>query len=150
MAEYKTSAVTREGNRRRNAKWRANNPEHVAQLDREKAMRHHYKHHDENKAKLRAKAKRAWDAMTPEQRRDRALRAVYKITLEEFNARLEAQGFRCAACGTDDPGKRGWQLDHCHREGHWRGILCHHCNTGLGLAKDNIETLQKWIEYLRR
>ena len=40
-------------------------------------------------------------------------------------------------------------VDHCHIKGHVRGLLCKHCNSMLGMAKDNIQTLQNAIEYLK-
>lgn len=40
-------------------------------------------------------------------------------------------------------------MDHNHNSGKFRGMLCHHCNRGLGNFKDNINTLQAAIEYLR-
>jgi len=73
------------------------------------------------------------------------------ITVAERDAMLAAQGYKCLACGTDRPGNRwGWQVDHCHATGRIRGVLCHFCNVSIGNAKDNIETLQKWISYLQR
>jgi hypothetical protein len=40
-------------------------------------------------------------------------------------------------------------IDHCHNTGKVRGLLCDHCNKGLGLFKDNIDYLNKAIEYLK-
>lgn len=40
-------------------------------------------------------------------------------------------------------------MDHNHESGKFRGMLCNHCNRGLGNFKDNINTLQAAIEYLK-
>lgn len=40
------------------------------------------------------------------------------------------------------------QIDHCHKSGKVRGLLCKHCNWLLGHAKDNPNTLARAIEYL--
>tara|TARA_B100000809_G_C14852193_1_gene428735 strand:+ start:192 stop:587 length:396 start_codon:yes stop_codon:yes gene_type:complete len=45
---------------------------------------------------------------------------------------------------------RAFSLDHDHETGEFRGWLCHNCNTGLGLFKDNLDTLQKAINYLKK
>ena len=39
-------------------------------------------------------------------------------------------------------------VDHCHNTGKYRGLLCVTCNTGLGAFKDNVDLMQKAIEYL--
>ena len=77
----------------------------------------------------------------------------YGITLELFNFMLEKQNGVCAIC--KNAFKRPY-IDHDHkcRPGGKscgrcvRGILCFSCNTFLGHAKDNKETLRAAIAYL--
>ena len=78
------------------------------------------------------------------------LHKLYGITLEERDLILQSQNGRCAICRTDDPGKRGWFTDHCHTVNKVRGILCQHCNSVLGYAKDDTAILKAAIVYLRR
>jgi hypothetical protein len=70
------------------------------------------------------------------------------FTQEEYDAKLKEQGYRCAICKTTDPGPMAFHADHDHKTGQKRGVLCHKCNTGLGLLKDNVEVLCEAIEYL--
>lgn len=59
----------------------------------------------------------------------------------------------CGICGSAKVGcsKRygNFHVDHDHRTGRIRGLLCQGCNVGLGAFRDNPETLAKAIEYLR-
>lgn len=98
---------------------------------------------------------RKWAAENPERARyhsrKKLLRKKYNMTLEEHDALFASQGFACGACGSPTPNsKKGWSTDHCHSTGAVRGILCHHCNVGIGHAKDSPQTLQMWIKYLGR
>jgi hypothetical protein len=52
---------------------------------------------------------------------------------------------KCEACGSTD---RKLCIDHDHRTNNVRGLLCHNCNTALGLVGDNLSTLQNLIHYL--
>lgn len=63
--------------------------------------------------------------------RDKRLRKEYGISEREYDAILEEQGGGCAICGKA-PGKRAHAVDHCHKDGHVRGILCWTCNATLG------------------
>jgi hypothetical protein len=75
----------------------------------------------------------------------------FGLTLEAWEKEFEAQGKRCAACGTFDSGsKYGWHTDHDHRTNQFRGILCRSCNIALGLVSDNIEHLRVLIAYLEK
>ncbi len=100
-------------------------------------------------------ANKLWAAANPERARyhsrKKLLGKKYGMTIEEHDALFASQGFSCGACGSDSPNsKKGWSTDHCHDTGVVRGILCHHCNVGLGHAKDNLQTLRAWISYLEK
>ncbi|MCW2778268.1 MAG: vBYenPAB5 [Frankiales bacterium] len=74
----------------------------------------------------------------------------YGLTLVQYRALVEEQQDRCAICG--DPEKEGWDLavDHCHRTGRVRGLLCRRCNVGLGLLRDRPDLLRAAASYLER
>lgn len=73
----------------------------------------------------------------------------FGITQEEYNKMLESQNGVCAVCGGLNKGK-GLCVDHDHRTGKIRGLLCHKCNLALGMAEDNLETLKNLVTYLLR
>ena len=73
----------------------------------------------------------------------------FGITMDQKQKLLEFQGSVCAVCGADTPQSRQpWSLDHCHATREIRGVLCHFCNIGLGVARDNKQVLLAMIEYL--
>ncbi len=41
-------------------------------------------------------------------------------------------------------------IDHCHKTGEVRGLLCGNCNTALGMINDSAEILTSMLEYIRR
>lgn len=80
-------------------------------------------------------------------------REKFGFTKELFDTTLAAQAGCCAICGillNDGVPTHAACADHCHVTNTPRGILCKHCNSMLGQAKDNIESLQKAIEYLEK
>lgn len=83
--------------------------------------------------------------------RERNLRKSFGIGVEDYNKLLEAQGWCCAICGAEQcvTGKN-FAVDHDHRTGKIRGLLCQFCNTALGKFQDSKKTLLKAIEYLER
>lgn len=98
-------------------------------------------------------ANRAWSAKNPKKRADlnrKHLMMRYGITQHEYEKMLLAQDNKCAVCGTNKPGGPGgvFAVDHNHKTGKVRGLLCSSCNTALGLLKDNKETLCSAITYL--
>lgn len=84
--------------------------------------------------------------------RKRHLKVKYGVTQEWYEQQLEKQNGRCAVCGTEDPGKglKHFHIDHNHATGEVRGLLCHSCNTGIGLFKEDINLIEKAIEYVNR
>lgn len=76
----------------------------------------------------------------------------YGLSIEQFDEMLRSQAFACAICGNGKAGGRNgtWHVDHCHETKKIRGLLCHHCNTALGLFKDNLIILRSAIIYLKK
>lgn len=83
-----------------------------------------------------------------EKSRDYSLRSRYGMTLIQFNAMFEAQGRKCALCRSDKSDGKNFVVDHSHKTGKVRGILCSYCNRALGMLKDDVEILKKAIAYL--
>jgi Recombination endonuclease VII len=85
--------------------------------------------------------------------RDRhaTLRRKYGISVEEYEQILAEQDGVCAICGEDEKDQR-WgclYVDHDHKTGKIRGLLCRDCNLALGLFQDDLALLKRAVRYLR-
>jgi len=90
-----------------------------------------------------------WRKNNPDKEKNNYLRTRYGITLEDFNTMHEKQKGCCAICGkSSDENKQGLSVDHNHKTGKVRGLLCSHCNFVIGYANDSIERLHQIINYL--
>ncbi|MGR7027288.1 endonuclease VII domain-containing protein [Geodermatophilus sp. URMC 62] len=74
------------------------------------------------------------------------LRRRYGITAEEVDAMFAEQGGRCAICRRAP----ALHVDHDHRSGEVRALLCFRCNGGLGQFKDDPATLRAAARYVER
>lgn len=79
----------------------------------------------------------------------------FGITLEEYNALLIKQNGVCAICQCKEKAKsvkgdriKELAVDHSHKTGKIRGLLCMSCNKGLGSFDDDINKLYLAIKYL--
>jgi len=75
--------------------------------------------------------------------------ATYNLTPEELVIALEAES--CAVCGRPWGAPKGEQphIDHDHRTGAFRGVLCGRCNIGIGQFDDDPDRLENGARYLR-
>ena len=87
-----------------------------------------------------------WRCQTSERYNDRFRK--YGLTQAKYNSLFELQKGRCQICGGDL--NHGLNVDHDHKTGTVRGLLCSYCNTGLGLFRDDVSTLARAIAYLVR
>lgn len=85
-------------------------------------------------------------AERPQVEQDWYLRTEYGLTLVQYNAIRTKQRNRCAICRKSQ--KKRLAVDHDHKTGRVRGLLCERCNHGLGHFKDNKALLAKAIKYL--
>lgn len=61
------------------------------------------------------------------------------------------QDGRCAICGTSECSSGAELcLDHCHKTGEFRGLLCHRCNTTIGRFNDDPKLVLRAFHYLTR
>lgn len=83
-------------------------------------------------------------------KKDCKYRRTYGISLKDFETMLVDQDNRCAICRTDTYMGHNWHVDHSHKTGQVRGILCANCNTALGKFQDSVDILESAISYLLR
>lgn len=82
------------------------------------------------------------------------LRRNYNLNKDELASMKQSQNNRCYLCGSEgflignNNHAERLVVDHCHETGRVRKLLCHNCNRALGLFKENVELLQKAIQYL--
>lgn len=99
-----------------------------------------------------------WRKDNPEKRarirKNEWLMKNYKITVEEYERLREKQNNRCNLC-FEEPrvsrrknGEKRLQVDHCHKTGKIRSLLCHQCNRALGLLNEDPVLLWRCINYL--
>ena len=75
--------------------------------------------------------------------REYHLRSRYGITGADFDAMVDAQGGKCAVCD-----HKPEHVDHDHKSGRVRGVLCFNCNQALGNVRDDVRVLDGLIRYL--
>ena len=146
MRRYRTENYERirERDRKAEALWREKNHDY--------RLAYEAKYREMNREKLRKKW-REWAQASrynePKKNRSRSLKYLYGITVEQYEELLAKQDGHCAVCNrTPDQEKKGvLHVDHDHKTGAVRGLLCSNHNTALGLAQDNPDTLRALAAY---
>ncbi len=77
----------------------------------------------------------------------RRIKAKYGLDRAGYDQLLTNQSGLCAICRRPT---LAFDVDHDHKTGAVRGLLCHTCNIGLGSFKDNVEYLANAIRYLEK
>ncbi len=74
---------------------------------------------------------------------------TFGVSPERYAELLELQGGGCAICGESERLGTSFSVDHDHKTGMVRGLLCRACNAAIGGLKDDVAVLQRAIDYLR-
>ena len=82
--------------------------------------------------------------------RNSRLRNIYNISDRIYYQMLYDQNGLCKVCDTANPGTSSGRfvIDHDHVSGVRRGLICHHCNLGLGHFFDNPKIMAKAQVYI--
>lgn len=93
--------------------------------------------------------------MNPEKWKNAHLKRMYGITLEEYNQMKQEQNGKCAICSCEEKFKQNEKIknlcvDHDHKTGEIRGLLCHRCNIALSVIEIYIKNPEKWDNYLQK
>src|ERR1700688_5078254 len=85
----------------------------------------------------------------PSNRREHNLLSSYGLTLNQYNKMFESQNGLCLGCYKHQS-EFTYRLfvDHCHKTGKIRGLLCSGCNRALGGVHDVPDTLRRLADYL--
>jgi hypothetical protein len=125
------------------ARWRNANREHVNKSKMESYLRNREKYLAYSRSSKRRLATFKWK-----------LETHFGITEQQFDQMLQDQGGCCAICGKGPEEANGHRhkhrlcVDHDHKTGVVRGLLCTTCNSGLGCYRDDPELMANAIEYL--
>jgi len=111
--------------------YRLNNLEHCKQLERKSSRKNSTKRLGKNRFyKLKA----------------------YGLTPQDYDFMLAAQSFKCEICPTKHESEENkfqkLSVDHCHKTGKVRALLCTLCNGAVGFVRESLETVENLKNYL--
>lgn len=124
---------------RRLREYRKKNPEEVRARDRDLYGRELKRFQKKGRDKYHK---------DPAHHKDKYLKSLYGLAPGEFKRMLSEQGGVCAICKLPPTGKRSLGVDHDHKSGTIRGLLCGPCNSGIGLLKESKSNFQSATVYL--
>ena len=93
------------------------------------------------------KIRKDMPSYSPEKWRLYHVKRFYGLNEEAYLKLLTASQNHCMICAKEGLA-RNLNVDHSHKTGKVRGLLCYNCNNGLGSFKDNLSLLLKAVLYL--
>ena len=87
---------------------------------------------------------------TPIYERELKLKSNYGMSLNQYDLLLKKQNSKCAICKKSFKVVGTLCVDHDHKTGEVRGLLCRKCNSILGLAKDSLVIFNNAIKYFKK
>ena len=121
------------------------------EANKERLAEYQRQYRKKNKEKLKA-IKKAYMVSRKEEKkkydRQRRLKLGYGMSIGDYERMLIDQDGRCSICGKPPHEGRSLHVDHNHKTGEIRKLLCFSCNSLIGYAKENTEILKMAILYL--
>ena len=117
---------------------------------------YHQEWNRKNKDRIK-EHKKEYYQKTKKERTDADLHYRYGISLAEYEEMREAQGYKCYCCGVSEkeleelyPNSHHKKLciDHCHKTGKVRKLICNRCNTLVGYLEKREHMLETALKYI--
>ena len=121
-------------------KYRTQNRDRLAERRRQNRLNNFEEHRVKEKRRYAARKDKA---------REKRLNNFYGITSQEYTFLLQQQNNKCACCGVDQGDVASFNVDHDHKDGRVRGLLCRRCNLGIGQLGDKVDGLMAAVAYLQ-
>lgn len=80
-------------------------------------------------------------------KRNSKYRRLYGMAFGDYDRMLREQNGVCAICDGVDPSGRNLSVDHSHKTGKVRGLLCTSCNTNLGYFEKYKDKMLDYLEW---
>lgn len=116
----------------------------------------HPKLKDETIKEYSKRIRKYFREANPLEARERNYKHKFNLTLEEYEAKLKSQNHVCAICEQFETVKykstdivKNLAVDHCHITGKIRKLLCSKCNLFVGKLEDNLNQIDKFINYVK-
>lgn len=136
--------------------WNKNNKEHIKKYrekTRESRNNTRRKRYNDSKAyrENRILVDKKYHKNNPNAKKAGRLRK-YGLTYEQFEQMLKDHFYQCAICGFEYDGNKAMFpfIDHNHKTGKVRGLLCSKCNFAIGQLNDDTRLLKRAIKYLEK
>lgn len=113
----------------------------------------HYREKNPEKMREIGKRRHERDKNIPERKHKKYLQFIkrlYNLTEEEFNLLFSKQNGCCKICELPPNKNKRLHVDHCHKTGKVRGLLCAQCNWFIGKIDKNFEIINKLQEYYEK
>lgn len=118
--------------------------------NKEKILKQAKEYRDTHKEE-RLKYNQEWVKKNNKQYRTKQLQYKYGITIEDYDALREEQDFCCAICAKHElEFKKSLCVDHDHKTGAVRQLLCQNCNTALGLLEEDKGIVYSLLAYIEK
>lgn len=133
-------------NKRRRDRYR--NDENFKNKLKEKSLKYHYENHDKNILKNQKYFRENRNILN-KKRNEFHYKHTYGITIYEKREMEIRQNSKCIICGKKFKNTADIHVDHNHNTKEVRMLLCHKCNTGIGMFNEDTERMEQAIFYLK-
>jgi hypothetical protein len=148
MAKQAVKRDNKEEKAAYNKEWHTKKRASLTEEEKESKKAYMREWKKENKDKVNT-SRRASRKRNPDTQRASKYRLSYGITLEEYDAMFASQEGKCYICKVHQSAlKNKLCVDHRHRDGKVRKLLCRKCNSSAGLMQENIQNIRALADYL--